>query len=489
MGDGLESLPDDIETLKAALIVARAEAAAARARQSDDQALIAHLKLQIEKLNRDRYGPRSERTARLLDQLELTLEELESSATEDELAAEMAAAKTTKVASFTRKRPSRQPFPEHLPRERVIVPGPVACACCGGARLSKLGEDITETLEVVPKSWKVIQHVREKFTCRDCEKISQAPAPFHVIARGWAGPSLLAMVLFEKFGQHQPLNRQAERYAKEGVPISLSTLADQVGGCTAALAPLFKRLEAYVLSAERLHGDDTTVPVLAKGKTDTGRIWVYVRDDKPFGGQAPPGAVFYYSRDRAGEHPQAHLANYSGIFQADAYGGYGKLYDPGRNAGPILEAAVLGPCPAAVLRDGRSGRERASQGAGQEAGSDLAAGAGSSPPDRCPVRDRARHQRPERRKAQGRSPGAQRAARRRSGSLDARATRQALAPATMSPRPWTTCSSAGARLPASSMTAASACQTMRPSAACAASLWDGSPGCSAAPIAAASVPR
>ena len=147
MGDGVESLPDDIETLKAALIVARAEAAAARARQSDDQALIAHLKLQIEKLNRDRYGPRSERTARLLDQLELTLEELESSATEDELAAEMAAAKTTKVASFTRKRPSRQPFPEHLPRERVIVPGPVVCACCGGARLSRLGEDITETLE------------------------------------------------------------------------------------------------------------------------------------------------------------------------------------------------------------------------------------------------------------------------------------------------------------------------------------------------------
>ncbi|MGY4257861.1 transposase [Bradyrhizobium sp. USDA 4516] len=339
MGDGPEKLPEDIEALQAALLATRAELASIRAQQSDDHALIAHLKLQIEKLNRDRYGPRSERTARLLDQLELTLEELEASATEDELAAEMAATKATKVASFTRKRPSRQPFPEHLPRERVIVPGPVACACCGGSRLSKLGEDITETLEVIPKSWKVIQHVREKFSCRDCEKISQAPAPFHVIARGWAGPSLLAMVLFEKFGQHQPLNRQAERYAKEGVPISLSTLADQVGGCTVALTPLFRRLEAHVLSAERLHGDDTTVPVLAKGKTDTGRIWVYVRDDKPFGGQAPPGAVFYYSRDRAGEHPQAHLAGYSGIFQADAYGGYGKLYDPGRNAGPILEAA------------------------------------------------------------------------------------------------------------------------------------------------------
>src|SRR6266478_6519750 len=294
MDSGREATPEDIEALKAALVAARderiaeaaravnaeAELAVARAKASDDQALIAHLKLQIEKLNRDRYGPRSERTARLLDQLELTLEELESSATEDELAAEMAAAKTTRVASFTRKRPSRKPFPEHLPRERVIVPGPIACACCGGARLSKLGEDITETLEVIPKSWKVIQHVREKFTCRDCEKISQAPAPFHVIARGWAGPSLLAMILFEKFGQHQPLNRQADRYTREGVPLSLSTLADQVGAGCAVLEPLLSRIEAHVFAAERLHGDDTPVPVLAKGKTDTGRCWVYVRDDR-----------------------------------------------------------------------------------------------------------------------------------------------------------------------------------------------------------------
>src|SRR5579859_353935 len=253
MEDRDEPLPDNIEALKAALviergrrIVAEMDAAFAKARASDDQALIAHLKLQIEKLNRDRYGPRSERTARLLDQLELRLEELETAATEDELAAEMAATKTTRVAPFTRKRPSRKPFPDHLPRERVIIPGPTACACCGGERLSKLGEDITETLEVIPKSWKVIQHVREKFSCRDCEKISQAPAPFHVIARGWAGPSLLAMVLFEKFGQHQPLNRQAERYALEGVPLSLSTLADQVGAICTVMQPIFQLLEAHV---------------------------------------------------------------------------------------------------------------------------------------------------------------------------------------------------------------------------------------------------
>src|SRR5260221_2403516 len=176
------ALPDDIEARKAALIVAQAEAAAARAQLSADQALIAHLKLQIEKLNRERFGKRSERTARLIDQLELQLEELEASATEDEVAAERAAAKTTTV-TFTRKRPSRKPFPEHLPRERVIEPAPTTCLCCGSERLRKLGEDVTETLEVIPRQWKVIQHVREKFTCRDCEKISQAPAPFHVIPR------------------------------------------------------------------------------------------------------------------------------------------------------------------------------------------------------------------------------------------------------------------------------------------------------------------
>jgi len=337
-----DSLPDDVETLKHLLLGRNAELARARAEASSATALIAHLRLTIEKMRREIYGPRSERTARLLDQLELQLDELETAATEDELAAEQAAASagdTIAVRPFTRKKPSRKPFPAHLPRERVIVPGPTACLCCGGGRLRKLGEDVTETLESIPRQWKVIQHVREKFTCRDCEKISQAPAPFHVIARGWAGPNLLAMIVFEKFGQHQPLNRQAERYAREGVPLSLSTLADQVGACASVLRPIYDRLQAHLLAAERLHGDDTTVPVLAKGKTATARSWVYVRDDRPFGGRAPPAAVFYYSRDRSGEHPQRHLANFGGVLQADAYSGYGKLYDPGRAPGPITEAA------------------------------------------------------------------------------------------------------------------------------------------------------
>src|SRR5271154_4727229 len=340
-----DDLPEDIDTLIAVLLAERvraaqvaADLAVAKAQASDDQALIAHQQLQIAKLRRELYGQRSERTARLIDQMELAFEELESSANEDEIAAEQAVARTTNVLAFTRKRPARQPFPEHLPRERGVEPGPTACLCCGSSRLRKLGEDITETLEVIPRQWKVIQHVREKFTCRDCEKISQAPAPFHVIARGWAGPSLLAMILFEKFGQHQPLNRQAERYAREGVPISLSTMADAVGSACTALAPLSRRLESHVLAAERLHGDDTTVPVLAKGKTDTARCWVYVRDDKPFGGTSPPAAMFYYSRDRKGMHPQGHLAGYAGLFQADAFDGYRPLYLPERSPGPILEA-------------------------------------------------------------------------------------------------------------------------------------------------------
>ena len=342
----MDAAHDDIAALRAALeqaqaraVAAEAEAARAVAQISSTEALIASLRLEIAKLRREIYGQRSERKARLLEQMELQLEELEATASEDELAAELAAAKTTVVKAFTRQRSSRKPFPAHLPRERVVVPAPSACACCGSTKLAKLGETITETLESIPRQWKVIQTVREKFTCRECEKITQPPAPFNTIPRGWAGPSLLAMILFEKFGQHQPLNRQCERFAREGVEVSLSTLADQVGTCTAMLRPIFERIEAHVLAAERLHGDDTTVPVLARGKTDKARSWVYVRDDRPFGGPKPPAAVFYYSRDRRGEHPQSHLANYAGVLQADAYGGYTKLYEPGRSPGPILEAA------------------------------------------------------------------------------------------------------------------------------------------------------
>ena len=166
------------------------------------------------------------------------------------------------------------PFPAHLPRERVVIPGPSACPCCGG-RLAKLGETITETLEVVPRQWKVIQTVREKFTCHACEKITQPPAPFHVIPRGHVGPSLLAMILYAKFGEHQPLNRQSEAYAREGVDLDVSTLADHVGAGVAVLSPLTELIRRHVFAAARVHGDDTTVPLLAMARRsplDYGRM-------------------------------------------------------------------------------------------------------------------------------------------------------------------------------------------------------------------------
>jgi transposase len=241
------------------------------------------------------------------------------------------------VRAFTRGKPVRAPLPAHLTRERVVIPGPVACPCCGG-RLAKLGESITETLEVIPRRWKVVQTVREKFTCRSCETISQPPAPFHPIARGRAGPNLLAMILDAKFAQHQPLNRQGDVYAREGIDLDVSTLADWVGARAVLLSPLVALIRSHVMAAERLHGDDATVPVLARGKTITGRLWTYVRDDRPFTGPAPPAAIFFYSPDRTGQHPKRHLAEYRGILQADAYAGFNDLYVPARQPGPVMEA-------------------------------------------------------------------------------------------------------------------------------------------------------
>jgi transposase len=327
---------DEIDALKAALAAERAARQQAEARASGAEAMVAHLKLLIAKMKRDRFGQSSERGQRLLDQMELQLEELEASAAEDDAA--IIPADTASVVSFTRRKPVRAPLPAHLPRERVVIAAPSACLCCGG-KLAKLGEDITETLEVVPRQWKVIQTVREKFTCRRCEGITQPPAPFHPIARGRAGASLLAMILYAKFGEHQPLNRQSASYAREGIELDTSTLADWVGACAATLMPLVELIRRHVLAAERLHGDDTTVPVLAKNKTATARLWTYVRDDRPFGGPSPPAAIFYYSRNRSGEHPARHLAGYTGIFQADAYAGFNELYDARRRPGPIAEAA------------------------------------------------------------------------------------------------------------------------------------------------------
>lgn len=328
-------VPTDLDALRAALAAERHARLEAEARASGAEAMIAHLKLMIAKLRHDRFGASSERGRKLLDQLELELEEAETAASEADT--QQPDADTT-VRPFTRRKPVRGPLPPHLPRERVVVPAPSACPCCGGG-LAKLGETITETLEVIPRRWKVIQTVREKFSCRSCEAITQPPAPFHPIVRGRAGPQLLATILEAKFGQHLPLNRLSEGFAREGIELDVSTLADWVGACTATLAPLVGLIRTHVLAAERLHGDDTTVPVLAKGRTITGRLWAYVRDDRPFAGPGPPAALFHYSPDRGGEHPKRHLADWRGILQADAYAGFNDLHAPARLPGPVREAA------------------------------------------------------------------------------------------------------------------------------------------------------
>lgn len=344
-------LPDDLAAAHA-MIMAEREArliAEKRAEAAQDAVAarlalsieIERLKLEIARLRRERYGPSSERSGRI-EQLELSLEEMEETAAAADAATAPEASDqetATRVVSFARRKPARRPLPEHLPRRRLVHPAPSACPCCGGGRLAKLGEDVTETLERIPASWLVIQHVREKFSCRSCEAIAQAPAPFHPIARGRAGAELLADVVFGKFGMHLPLHRQSERFAREGVPIEVSTLADWVGAVTVALRPLIEAIETHVRAGERIHADDTPVPVLAKGKTRTGRLWTAVRDDRPFAGTGPPAAAYFYSSDRSGSHPEAFLRPFCGILQADAFSGFGRLYEPGREAGTILEAA------------------------------------------------------------------------------------------------------------------------------------------------------
>ena len=302
---------------------------------------IEHLKLLIAKLRRMQFGRRSEKIDRQIEQLELKLEELEASRAEAAPQPPSQPLSSATVAPVPKK---RQSLPEHLPRvTQTHLPAQQSCAGCGGT-MKKLGEDVSEMLEYIPASFTVIRHVRPRLCCADCEIIVQAPAPSRPIARGLAGPGLLAHVFTAKFCDHLPLYRQSEIYAREGVDLDRSTLAKWVGEASGLLAPLLEALRRYVLAAEKLHGDDTPVPVLApgNGKTKTGRLWSYVRDDRPAGSKAAPAAWFAYSPDRKGEHPQRHLKNFSGILQADAYAGFNKLYENGS----VLEA----PCMAHIRR-------------------------------------------------------------------------------------------------------------------------------------------
>ncbi len=297
------------------------------------QAEIERLKLLIAKLRRMQFGRRSEKLERQIEQLELRLDEMETAHTEKA----MASPTPGTAPRADSARPARRPLPAHLPREvRKILPKEAACPHCGG-ELKSLGEDVSEMLEYVPARFRVIRQVRPKLACARCDKIVQAEAPPRPIARGLAGPGLLAHVLVSKYCDHLPLYRQEEIYAREGVELERATLADWVGGASGLLAPLVEALRRHVRSAEKLHADDTPVPVLAPGlgKTKTGRLWTYVRDDRPAGDATPPAVWFAYSPDRKGEHPEQHLREFRGILQADAYAGFNHLYEDGR----IQEAA------------------------------------------------------------------------------------------------------------------------------------------------------
>ena len=307
-----DALPNDLHALKAMVSAQRAE--------------IERLKMMIAKLRRTQFGPSSEQLDAMIDQLQLSLEELEVSQAEV----------TSVTESAPRTVSRRKALPEHLPRETHVHQPDPQCSGCGGT-LRQLGEDVSEVLEYVPARFKVIRHVRPKLVCRCCEHIAQVPAPSRPIARGLAGPGLLAHVLVSKFVDHLPLYRQSEIYAREGVDLERSTLADWVGQSSQLLRPLVNALKSHVMSGHKVHADDTPIGALAPGtgKTKTARLWTYVRDDRPAGYATPAAVWFAYSPDRKGQHPRAHLKDFSGILQADGYAGFAQLY----SWGSVQEAA------------------------------------------------------------------------------------------------------------------------------------------------------
>ena len=333
------TLPFDITALRALLLQRETEHAAElqAARNGLQEQVLRNeqLKLRLAKLLRQRFGASSEKLRTAIEQLELILGDLEEQI--ETAPGEPQQPSAPEPADIARRKPARRPLPENLPRKTVEHPAPCACPKCGGT-LHRLGEDVTEVLDYVPAMFRVIRHVRPKLSCRGCDSIAQAPAPSLPIHRGLATPALLAHVLVAKYADHCPLYRQAEIYARAGVELDRSTLADWVGQTARLVRPLVDAVGAHVMTADRVHADDTTVPVLEPGlgKTRTGRLWCYVRDDRPFAGQAPPAVLYRYSPDRKGEHPRKHLEAFHGILQADGYQGYAGLYDRG-----VTEAACM----------------------------------------------------------------------------------------------------------------------------------------------------
>jgi transposase len=313
-------LPNDVEALKSLVLEHSAQLEAAEALLIFKNLELEKLRFQIAYLKRMKYGRSSEQLDRELVQMQLSIEDLEASLATHPV-------ELRPAAKPPAEKPARRPLPEQLPREEIVHENPCACPACGGA-LRTLGEDVSEMLEYVPARFKVIRHVRPKLSCTGCQKIVQPAAPSRPIERGLAGPGLLAHVLVSKYSDHLPLYRQSQIFARDGIDLDRSTLADWVGGASALLAPLVNAIGRYVLGAHKIHGDDTPVPVLCPGRRTTkeGRLWTYVRDDRPAGSEEAPAVFFRYSPDRKGERPRAHLASFTGVLQADAYAGFDRLY-------------------------------------------------------------------------------------------------------------------------------------------------------------------
>jgi transposase len=313
-------LPNDVEALKGLVIEHSTALAAAEAMVICQKLELEKMRFEIACLKRMKYGRSSEQLDARILQMQLTLEDLEASLAEIPEA-------LRPPAKEPPGKPVRRALPAHLPRQEILHESSCSCPACG-AELRRLGEDVSEMLEYVPGRYQVIRHVRPKYSCGTCQKIVQAAAPSRPIARGLAGPALLAHVLVSKYADHLPLYRQSQIYAREGLELDRSTLADWVGGASELLEPLIAALGRYVLTGQKIHGDDTPVPVLCPGRgtTKQGRLWTYVRDDRPAGSSEPPAVLFRYSPDRKGERPQGHLRSFTGVLQADAYAGFDRLY-------------------------------------------------------------------------------------------------------------------------------------------------------------------
>ena len=337
------TLPTDVAALQAMVLAQRSELTTARAGIMAQRFEIEALKARLAKLLRLSFGRSSEKLRQQIEQLELTLGDIDEMLAETAPAAPSTDEPASPPEAQARTKPARRPLPPALPRDTVEHAAPCcdetgACLACGGA-LRPLGEDVTEILDYVPGAFRVIRHVRPKLSCRSCEAITQAPAPSLPVSRGRAGAGLLAHVLVAKYCDHLPLHRQAEIYARDDVDLPRSTLADMVGQVARLVRPLVDALGRHVMQGVRVHADDTVVPVLEPGlgRTRTARLWTYVRDDRPFGGADPPAVLYRYTPDRKGEHPRAHLAGFRGILQADGYAGFAGLYGDGH----IIEAACM----------------------------------------------------------------------------------------------------------------------------------------------------